>query len=44
MEGVDLARPVDEPTFRAIFDAFQEHSVLVFHGQRLTDDEQSGTW
>jgi len=40
VEGVDLARPVDDATFRAIFDAFQEHSVLVFHGQRLTDEQQ----
>jgi alpha-ketoglutarate-dependent 2,4-dichlorophenoxyacetate dioxygenase len=37
---VDLARPVDDATFCAIFDAFQEHSVLVFRGQRVTDDEQ----
>lgn len=40
VEGVDLARPVDDATFQRIFDAFQEHSVLVFHGQRLTDEEQ----
>jgi alpha-ketoglutarate-dependent 2,4-dichlorophenoxyacetate dioxygenase len=40
VEGVDLATPVDEGTFRAIFDAFQEHSVLVFRGQRLTDEQQ----
>jgi alpha-ketoglutarate-dependent 2,4-dichlorophenoxyacetate dioxygenase len=40
VEGVDLARPSDEATFRAIFDAFQEHSVLVFHDQRLTDEQQ----
>jgi alpha-ketoglutarate-dependent 2,4-dichlorophenoxyacetate dioxygenase len=31
---------VDEPTFRTIFDAFQEYSVLVFHDQRLTDEQQ----
>jgi alpha-ketoglutarate-dependent 2,4-dichlorophenoxyacetate dioxygenase len=40
MEGVDLRGPVDEPTFRTIFDAFQEYSVLVFHDQRLTDEQQ----
>jgi alpha-ketoglutarate-dependent 2,4-dichlorophenoxyacetate dioxygenase len=40
VEGVDLTRPVDEATFTAIFDAFQEHSVLVFHDQRLTDETQ----
>ena len=38
--GVDLAHPLDEATFRAIFDAFQEHSVLVFPDQRLTDEQQ----
>ena len=40
VEGVDLAGPVDEPTFRRISDAFQEYSVLVFHDQRLTDEQQ----
>lgn len=40
VEGVDLGRPMDETTFRRIFDAFQEYSVLVFHDQRLTDEEQ----
>jgi alpha-ketoglutarate-dependent 2,4-dichlorophenoxyacetate dioxygenase len=40
VEGVDLAGTLDEPTFRRIFDAFQEHSVLVFHDQRLSDERQ----
>jgi len=40
VEGVDLARPLDQPTFRAIFEAFQEYSVLVFREQRLTDEQQ----
>jgi len=40
VEGVDLAQPLDEPGFRQIFDAFQDHSVLVFHEQRLTDEQQ----
>ena len=40
VEGVDLTRPLDETTFRAIFDAFQEYSVLVFSGQHLTDEPQ----
>jgi alpha-ketoglutarate-dependent 2,4-dichlorophenoxyacetate dioxygenase len=40
VEGVDLAETLDEPTFRRIFDAFQEHSVLVFHDQRLSDEQQ----
>jgi alpha-ketoglutarate-dependent 2,4-dichlorophenoxyacetate dioxygenase len=40
VEGVELAAPMDDATFRRIFDAFQEHSVLVFHDQRLTDERQ----
>jgi alpha-ketoglutarate-dependent 2,4-dichlorophenoxyacetate dioxygenase len=40
VEGVRLADPLDDPTFRRIFDAFQEHSVLVFHDQVLTDEQQ----
>jgi alpha-ketoglutarate-dependent 2,4-dichlorophenoxyacetate dioxygenase len=40
VEGVDLARPMDEATFRRIFDAFQAHSVLVFSEQRLGDEAQ----
>lgn len=40
VDGVDLARPLDEASFRAIHDAFQEYSVLVFPGQRLSDEEQ----
>ena len=39
VEGVTLSR-MDEATFRQVFDAFQEHSVLVFPDQRLTDEEQ----
>ena len=40
VEGVDLAEPMDLPTFQRIFDAFQERSVLVFGDQRLTDEQQ----
>jgi alpha-ketoglutarate-dependent 2,4-dichlorophenoxyacetate dioxygenase len=40
VEGVCLADALDEPTFRRIFDAFQEYSVLVFHDQILTDEQQ----
>ena len=39
VEGVDLVT-MDETTRKAVFDAFQEHSVLVFHDQRLTDESQ----
>jgi alpha-ketoglutarate-dependent 2,4-dichlorophenoxyacetate dioxygenase len=39
VEGVELTT-MDEATRQAVFDAFQEYSVLVFHGQRLTDESQ----
>ncbi len=37
--GVDVRR-VDEATFAEIVTAFEEHSVLLFRGQRVGDDEQ----
>jgi alpha-ketoglutarate-dependent 2,4-dichlorophenoxyacetate dioxygenase len=40
VERVDLSQDLDEATFRDVFDAFQEHSVLVFEGQELTDEQQ----
>ena len=40
VQGVDLTAPLDEATFGRIHDAFQEYSVLVFPGQRLTDEQQ----
>lgn len=40
VEGVDLARPLDDAAFARIAAAFEEHSVLVFHDQPLTDAQQ----
>ncbi len=40
VDGVDLAAPLGDETFKRIFAAFQEHSVLVFHDQHLTDEQQ----
>jgi alpha-ketoglutarate-dependent 2,4-dichlorophenoxyacetate dioxygenase len=40
VEGVDLAQPLSDQTFREIASAFEEHSVLIFPGQRLTDEQQ----
>jgi alpha-ketoglutarate-dependent 2,4-dichlorophenoxyacetate dioxygenase len=40
VDGVDVAAPMDDATFRTIANAFDEHSVLVFSGQRLTDEQQ----
>lgn len=35
--GVDLSRPVDRATFKLIEDAWHQHLVLRFRGQRLDD-------
>ncbi|HEU4368757.1 MAG TPA: TauD/TfdA family dioxygenase [Methylomirabilota bacterium] len=37
--GVDLAQPLDAATLRLMREAFQEHHVLCFREQRLTDAE-----
>jgi len=38
--GVDLARPLDDRTFKTIFEVFNDYSVLVFPKQALSDEEQ----
>jgi len=38
--GVQLAAPLDDVTFKTIFEAFNEYSVLVFPDQRLSDEQQ----
>src|SRR6266851_628977 len=40
LSGVDLCQPLDDGTWAHIWEAFNEHSLLVFHDQPLTDDEQ----
>ncbi len=40
IEGVDLSQPLDDATFATVLDAFNQHSVLVFRNQRLSDAEQ----
>jgi taurine dioxygenase len=37
--GVDLSRPVDAATFKAIEDALHEHEVVVFPAQDLTPEQ-----
>ncbi|MBI3517058.1 MAG: TauD/TfdA family dioxygenase, partial [Proteobacteria bacterium] len=37
--GVDLGKPMDAKAFRAVHDAWMAHLVLVFPGQRITDQE-----
>ena len=38
--GLDLTQDLDDATFAAVRDAFERYSVLVFPGQRITDDQQ----
>jgi alpha-ketoglutarate-dependent 2,4-dichlorophenoxyacetate dioxygenase len=40
IDGADIARPLDEPTWAAIRAAFDEHSVLLFRGAGLDDEAQ----
>jgi alpha-ketoglutarate-dependent 2,4-dichlorophenoxyacetate dioxygenase len=40
VSGVDLTRPVDAATVGALREAFDEHSILVFRGQDITDEQQ----
>lgn len=40
IDGVDLARPLDDVTFAAIDAALVEHEVLVFRDQKITADQQ----
>jgi taurine dioxygenase len=37
--GVDLAGPMDEATFRRIEEAWNRHSVLVFRGQKINEEQ-----
>ncbi len=40
VDGVDLHHPFDDATAQLVRDALHEHSVLFFHDQDLTEDEQ----
>ena len=40
IRGVDLSAPVSEADFQEIQRAFDEHSILVFPDQDITDDQQ----
>ncbi len=40
VSGIDLTRPLDPATFERIAIAFDDYSVLVFHGQALSDAQQ----
>ena len=38
--GVDLSRPLDDATFKAVHAAWLRHQVLVFRHQTLDGDQQ----
>jgi alpha-ketoglutarate-dependent 2,4-dichlorophenoxyacetate dioxygenase len=40
VSGVDLTQALDDATFERIAVAFDDYSVLVFHGQALSDEQQ----
>jgi alpha-ketoglutarate-dependent 2,4-dichlorophenoxyacetate dioxygenase len=39
VDGIDLSRPIDEESLRVLNNAIDEHAVLVFHNQKLDDDQ-----
>ncbi|MDG2283937.1 MAG: TauD/TfdA family dioxygenase, partial [Alphaproteobacteria bacterium] len=40
ISGVDLRGDVSDDDFREVRNAFDEHSILVFRDQNITDDQQ----
>ena len=38
--GVDLREPLDAATIKAVNDAFDQHVVVVFRDQQLSEDDQ----
>ncbi|MCY3735848.1 MAG: TauD/TfdA family dioxygenase, partial [Gemmatimonadaceae bacterium] len=40
VSGVDIASPIDGGTLSLLRDAFHRHSVLVFRGQQISDEQQ----
>jgi taurine dioxygenase len=42
IQGVDLAKPLDETSFAAIQSALFEHCIILFRGQALSEEDQVG--
>src|SRR5690242_3453387 len=40
VHGVDLSRPLDEPTFKRVHDALIDNQVIFFRDQHITPDQQ----
>src|SRR5207237_6083892 len=43
LHGVDLSKPLDEATFKAIHDCLIENCVIFFRDQHLTPDQPRGS-
>ena len=39
VEGIDLTRPLDAARAQALWEAIERYGVLVFHDQRLGDEQ-----
>ena len=39
VHGVDTSSPIDSDTISLLREAFHRHSVLVFRGQEISDDQ-----
>ncbi len=39
VRGVDITKPLDEASRKAIYDLWLKHVVLVFRGQKLTQEQ-----
>jgi taurine dioxygenase len=39
IRGADLSKPLSDAAFKAVFDAWMKHSVLLFRGQKLSDEQ-----
>src|SRR3546814_5630753 len=40
IRGIDISRPLDEATKRAVVAAFEQHIALVIRDQKITEDQQ----
>ena len=40
VHGIDLSRPLDEPTFKDVHAALIDNGVIFFRDQHLTPDQQ----
>ena len=39
VRGLDLSRPLSDDDFEAVLQAWYDHIVLLFRGQKISDDD-----